>query len=526
MRWLALCCAGLWSCTPAEEPGRLGVQRQAATFRGTPDFVGPTNSALGFSLAPCRVQVLATSHVAGAPGVGSALLTRDAGFPSPQMGSLGFAVACEGPANAPRIIAAGASGVREFTDGGWQPVTTRFATALARADSTSLPWLVAELNPATVRFLHPVTHVDVAPALSGDAGFGTALLWAPLGNRFLVSDTSARKVTLYELVADAGASVVGSFSDPAAQDFGRSVAMGDVSARLGIETIVGSVGQVQIYDEGGALVQTLTGTSPTFGTALAVEPSWAPGLDALWVSEPGLDQVHRFVGDAGVIELDSISGSGFGTSLSIDGSGSLAVGAPAYPSPTSAQGAVFIQRVRLAGTHLGEVMECDVNAPCFAAGCQVGTCRGGVFCEGLSSACEMGERCDVSLGVDRCLLADGGVRFDGGLPSLDGGSMPRDGGSGAGDGGALPDGGVDGGGVPLDGGAMEVDAGRPDAGPFDGGVVGRDSGVDDGGEGPAADAGPAAPGFFSTRGCTGTAALPALFASLLLLRRRRSGIAG
>ena len=530
MRWLAVL-GLLFGCAPIDPEAQRAL-RQA--FTAPPQLQGPDGGRLGQALAPCRT----TGFVAGAPGVGSAMTHLGTSTMPAGPEALGLTVACDGPTGSLRILSGGLSGLKliQVMGGGSTTLSNAPTVALSRAGSTTLPVLVGEAG-GVVRFLHPSTFMPVAPGLMGvGPSFGAALTWFPSGARFAVATPESRQVDLYDFIPDAGAvHVMPSLINTGRTRFGMTVAVGDVSPRFGLEVIIGSEGAVDIYEQNGTLIQTLTGSSTSFGAALAVQNDWATGIDALWVGEPSLDRIHQFVGDAGTMDQFITPAVRFGASLSVDQFGELAIGAPEFPDPTQ-RGAVFTQQVRFV-TPVGEVGDCDTAIGCLASNCMRGTCKGGVFCEGLFDACETGAMCDVSTGVDRCFLADGGVVVVS-LPGRDAGNVGDAGAPDAGspDAGspdaAIPDAGTPDAGTPdagaPDAGAPDAgtpDAGTPDAGTPDAGTPDagpRDAGGEKERDGGSADAGDHEPWIFTSRSCSTSSVFPLVLISLALARRRRT----
>mgnify|MGYP001593441737 FL=1 len=349
----------------------------------------------------------------------------------------------------------------------------------------------------------------MAAPLSRSPGFGASLAWFPQGRRFAVGDPDAGLAQVYDLEDDGGVTLVAQFQDPAIPGFGRSVAVGDLSPREGLEVVVASRGRVSTFQLDGGLVFRIPGLSNSLGAALAVSPGYAAGLDSLWVGEPALGRVIHYVGDSGTVT--NKPGIAFGSSLAVDDRRGVAAGAPAWPGGDAGPGALFFEQ--LGGPVAGVAMECTAGASCATRACELGDCLGGVLCRNLLSECTAGETCD-STGA---CVPDAGVR-DGGI---DGGA---DAGidAGAVDAGAADAGGADAGGA--DAGAADAgatDAGATDAGAADAGAA--DAGRGDAGAGGDAGVDPAADGplIFGTCGCSG-GAMPALLLCLMLLRRQLS----
>lgn len=516
MRLAALGCAALlWSCAPSDDSGAKGVLRQA--LPGLPEKLGTTGSLLGASLASCRGQ----GFVAGAPGTGTAWLSTTDSMP-PGIGSsssLGRAVACDSSFTE-LMLAGGATGIRKEAGGTWVGAFTSFPTyAISRSESASLPLLVGHLG--SVKFYDPSTETFRFSYASGGANFGsTAVQWFPGTSRFAATHFLGQ-VGIYDY--DPAQPSVSTVAGIPLQEpgFGRSLAVGDFFPQPGEELAIGAAGVVHIYSLSGPapvrLHQLMGSGDLTFGTSLAVQRGFAPGLDLLFVGEPGSNTVYRFVGSQSfVASALTTPGAGFGASIAIDSPmTTLAIGAPEHQGT----GAVFFEQL---APGVGEAMPCALGASCLTSDCQEGLCVGEVFCRivVVGDVCLPG-RCD---GLGACLQLDGGQTvYDGGFP------FPRW------DGGA-PDASIDfdAGEVDLDGGDLDASVMGTDAGGVDGGLSDAGISTSDGGSQPedagvrkdagVSDAERMNPVIFSTSGCagcSGTGALPLALLGLALAKRRR-----
>ena len=362
---------------------------------------------------------------------------------------------------------------------------------------------------ASVQLFDPLTGFVVGMGQVGSTGFGSAVSWFPGSQRrFAVGNVVAREVRIYDLPPGSPPALVSTIPNTLATGFGKALAVGDFRpASPGPELAIGAEGAVFIYSESGVLLGRVLGMGASFGTALAVE-HWRADLDVLWVGEPGLDQVWRFIGSEGVV-ADALGspGASFGASLAIDSANTVAIGAPGYGA---ASGAVYFD-ARGFSAMQGEVRACT-GLTCVSSNCLLGTCTGGVFCNtgGSPELClPVVEVCD---NAGHCLQEDGGISDAGSVAVLDGGPSPD------------PDAGM----TPVDGGAPDAGA-QTDAGSSssDAGDRPREDGgsLNDGG---TADAGEVAlrddvPLTFKTTGCgcTETSALPLLLLALALGRRTR-----
>jgi hypothetical protein len=535
MRWAAVSVAFVaFSCAP-DAPSR---DSRRETLVGIPEIVGPTSGAqLGATLAACRGD----GFVAGAPGTGTAWLSVGNVMPPALGNGLGRAVTCEGVLGTPVMYAGGDAGVRKEVLGGWIGyLTSSPVRSLDRSDDTSLPVLLG--SNAIVQAFEPATGLSRGLPIVDTAGFGAVVLWFPgLQNRFLVTHAGTNEVMIYDFARITGASSR-QLTIPSVNlvgKFGRALAVGDFHHSPGLEVAIGAENSVYVFTQTGVRLYGIAGSDLSFGSALAVQRGVAAGLDVLWVGEPGLNRVHRFIGDeGGVIETINAPGANFGASLAIDPAGTTAIGAPGYQGV----GAVFL--TQFTSVLLGEAMPCVASgSTCVTSDCVMGTCVGGVFCSngaGVPACLPLEETCNLQGG---CVQEDGGVRtFDAGAGPVIGVDasvlFPIDAGPGV-DASVLPpeDAGTPDASVFVDGGVF-VDAGLfADAGGIIDAGVSRDAGVDSRDGGDRRDAGSRKDGgsddagvkdgelplTFTTNSCSAVPALPVVLLGLALMLRRRRG---
>ena len=448
MRWVAVMCAGVVSCAPSGEFEPVAQVRQAFP---TAEFVGDPGSLLGSSLAACPD----TGFVAGAPGIGSAWLSGSPEMPTAVGDQLGRTVACQRSNGVALMLAGGSAGARKNNSGVWGSALTLEPTmSIARSNVRSLPILVASVG--TVRFFDPVMHREIGTPLVNLSVSGPLVLWVRETPLFLVS-WGGGLVQSYTFIPQLNEARFDKTFRNAAPGFGRALAAGELLPSQDEEVAIGADQQVFIYSAGGVELLRLSGSEASFGAALAIQHNYGVGLDALLVSEPTLDQVHRFIGDAGtVVASISMTGSMFGASLAVDPVNTLAIGAPLFQPG----GAVFLEPLGR-DVREGELKDCASGAVCRTSVCFTGVCVGGAFCDTSAgtgaSACDQSQNCMSGV----CMDADAGVVNDAGVVS-DAGLSP-----------------------------------------------GVDAGVGMG------------PSIFSTSGCSASGVLPALLLALMMLRRRQ-----
>lgn len=470
-------------------------QQAAASVIPTPLVTGGAGDRLGTGLTSCEDGLV----IATAPGRhgywlsdgGSAAATI---APTAELG----VAACDWS-----LILAGDGGFhRLFPPGQWLTLTPSATWVVATRPG--LPTLFSG-TPKVV--LAEAPDAGVAMVLNLNSVLSTpitALAWIN-DSQYLVGVAGEGRV----LLADWPSATARDLFDGGVPGAGRAFAVGDVWWHDGTEFLVGAQGKVMVFASDAGFIDTLIGTHPSFGSAIAVGPSGFD-LDQVWIGEPELHRVWAFVGDAGQVS-DAFEGR-FGASLARSGR-TLYIGAP---SAFDGGGGLW-KTSNILPSFLSTVVQACSPGSCPVQNCSPGGCIGGVLCSysGLGF-CDDGGLIDLDGGT----LIDGGL-VDGGL--VDGGLFDAGAGdagagdAGAGDGGAGDGGAGDGG--AGDGGAGDAgtgDAGAEDAGADDAGAGAagaRDAGAGDGGAG--------APVRFVTRGCSAAGWSPLLVAALALVRRRR-----